>query len=265
MEPQKKGQEPAELSEELKKLADELPQEGDLPEDTEETPAGSSPAKKEGTPAGEGKQTDDLPFHKHPRWLAYQKERKAMKAELEEAKQVINELKGAISGLGDKKAPEGDIPKWFGDTFGYDKDAWTQFQEHSVQNQKAIVAQAVDIIKKELASNQQHQKDEQAQMAQWVEDQLESLKDENLEFDRKELLDVMAKYSPVNQQGIPDFHKGYDILQILKSKPDSDKSAKDKARKEAAAATMKGGTPSPSVKVDMNNIRKSSFHELVQG
>ena len=64
----------------------------------------------------------------------------------------------------------------------------------------------------------------------WVGDQVQSLKDEGLKFDKNELMKVMYDYKPTDDEGNLDFRKGYEIMEVLKKKDPE----KTEARKKIA-------------------------------
>ena len=70
----------------------------------------------------------------------------------------------------------------------------------------------------------------------FIEEQIESLKEDGLKFDRNELMKVMYDYKPSDEKGNLDFKKGYEIMELLKKK-DPEKS---KARKEIGSDSGEG-------------------------
>lgn len=187
-------------------------------EEEKETPA-ESPAEKKPEEEKEEKQEqkpeenseeDKIPFHKHPRFKELVEEKNQYKQELdklrEEVQSQISEIKESRSGT--------KIPAWFTELYGENETAWNKYQEHDKENREEIKRELRDEIQRE-----QKEKEESAnKWNNWIEDQINSLKEEGKKFDRNELMKVMMEYKPSDENGNLDFQKGYQIMEVLKKK-----------------------------------------------
>lgn len=250
----------------LETLADELPSDGlapiEIEEEEKKTPPAPSAEKKDGTatPTSEGNPDEDnLPFHKHPRFKNLIKENKELKTMLAE----INEKLSV-----QPKGPEGDqgkdtIPNWFKTIYGDNQDLYKEFSTYSAEQQKEIVAKAVETLREEFTRPQR----EAEQVQTWIHEKLTELHDDGEEFEDEDLISVMKEYTPFGENGQLDFRKGLKLMRAfatVKSKDTTDKE-KSEARKKIGAMTAGGGQGAPSKSaVNMNDIRKKSWNQLIR-
>ena len=247
-------------------LKDELPSEGSAPIEIEEeetnTPPAPSAENKDGKaplPSEGNTDEDNLPFHKHPRFKNLIKENKELKTMLAE----INE-KLSVNPKG-QEADQGNdtIPNWFKSIYGDNQELYKEFSAHSGQQQKEIVAKAVETLREEFTRPQR----EAEQVQTWIHDKITELHDDGEEFQEEDLISVMKEYTPFGENGQLDFRKGLKLMRAfatVKSKDTTDKE-KSEARKKIGAMTAGGGqgTPTKSA-VNMNNIRKMSWNQLIR-
>lgn len=212
------GKEGTSLEDTLKDIVSES-----LPEEhqEEETPAeGDVPAE------------DNLPFHKHPRWIERENELQEIREREEAMVAELAELKAQKS-TGDE-----EIPPWFSELYGDNQVAWNKYSEHEQARTEEIEARII--------ARQQEAQTKEVQEAEhwnkWVESQIDELADTGKKFDRNKLIKVMLDYSPTDAQNNLDFDKGYAIYEALEGKPDT---ARSEARKQLADTTTvtKGETP----------------------
>lgn len=268
------------LPTELENLLDELPREGDaidaldnLGKQGDDNPADPSSEKNDGKNdpnSGDQKnKTDDdnLPFHKHPRWKRQVRENKELKAQLEDANKKLDQLINA--GHADNtQSPTSPAPEWFKKLYGNDPKHWAEYSKYSNQEKQQFIDDVLKQVDNKLRSVGQQTDEEKEQIKQYLQENFEALEDEGLEFDRRELLEIMNKYKPTDGKGNYDFHAGYDLLQKLKgANQNADKTKqveKDNARKEAAAKVTpnSGGGNPQKPKVDLNMIRSMDMMEL---
>jgi hypothetical protein len=247
----------------LDELSDALPSDGINPMEIEEedkTPPAPSAEKKEvkATPPSEGESDEDnLPFHKHPRFKNLIKENKELKTMLAEINQKLSPKENT-------ETPSTDtIPNWFKSIYGDNQELYKEFSTYSNQQQQEIVAKAVETLREEMTKPQR----EAEQVQQWISEKLTELHDEGEEFTDDELINVMKEYTPFGENGQLDFRKGLKLMKAfatVKSKDTTDKE-KSEARKKIGAMTAGGGqgTP-PKSAVNMNDIRKKSWNQLVR-
>lgn len=195
-----------------------------LPEDKpeEEAPAeGDVPAE------------DNLPFHKHPRWIERENELNELKEREKEMSRELADLKTDRNSNVDTA-----VPDWFSELYGDNLTAWQKYSEHEQARTEEIKASI-------LSQQQQEQENVQKEAEhwnKWVDSQIDELADTGKRFDRNKLIKVMLEYSPTDAQNNLDFDKGYAIYEALEGKPDT---AKSEARKQLADTTIasKGETP----------------------
>lgn len=199
----------------------------------EETPAASSTEDKtneeEESPSDDKQDEEKIPFHKHPRWIAKQREIEDLKAQLEE-------VKGAIESRDESDEDEiVEIPKWFVDLYGEDPEAYQAYliaeEEREKEREERLLTR--------ISRQKEEESEKEQQQQQWVTDQLESLHAEGEEFDDNALMKVMVKYAPSDEDGNLDFNKGLDILKNIQggsAKPDA-----TAAKKRIASDTTPSG------------------------
>lgn len=229
----------------------DIPREGENPfkEEEKETPTESQPENKpeEEKPSQEGEQPkeepkgepagstpeENIPFHKHPRWIELQKDREQLRERVDELSRFREEVSPKLQELEEKKQP---IPSWFQDTFGNNPDAWDKYQSY----EKDLRGQIKDDIYREQEEYNRQQQESSQKWADWSTNQLQILKDEGLKFEQNELLKVLVEYKPVDDAGNLDFHKGYDILGKIKAAESVGTQSKTEAKKQIASQTMEG-------------------------
>lgn len=231
------------------------------PEETnseEETPSHQG---EEETPAVESNTDDEntIPFHKHPAWL----ERKQQWDEkMAQKDREIQELREAVGRVAEAPTPQSDvvIPEWFKGIYGDDQNAWNSYQADRVSERERI--------KQELLAEQTAQlRAKEEQVRRWEDYQntsINRLRDEGKDFDRNELMDVMYKFRPTDEQGNFDFSKGYEILSSIKAAKHNPE--KSKARKEIVDMTP--SKPSLDTKKDYataEDFRGKSLYDIVRG
>lgn len=216
-------------------LAD-IKQEGTSLEDTlKDIVSESLPEEhqEEETPAeGDVPAEDNLPFHKHPRWIERENELQEIREREEAMVAELAELKAQKSTRGE------EIPPWFSELYGDNQVAWNKYSEHEQARTEEIEARII--------ARQQEAQTKEVQEAEhwnkWVDSQIDELADTGKKFDRNKLIKVMLDYSPTDAENNLDFDKGYAIYEALEGKPDT---AKSEARKQLADTTTvtKGETP----------------------
>lgn len=241
-----------------------------------ETPAESQPEKEpETVKPEEGINTPDeenLPFHKHPRWIERENELKELREFKEQAAPRLSEIEQHVKSQTIEKS---DIPEWFQELYGDNQKAWEKYAEHSKQEREQM--------KRELVADQQRQQEEAKQEEQkwekWVSEGVKNVgekhkvdlisnndKDANgnpTNFLRNELIQTMLTYRPSDDNNNFDFEKGYQILVATKGieKPDP---ARSQARKQLADTTTKSSKSEKNSKDYMtpSDLRGKSWNQL---
>lgn len=254
-------------------------------EQVKETPVESSPDKKqeEETPSQKGdtskkdsttledENTSDvnqnIPLNKDKRWKEMREALKERDLRIEEMSKKqeaqMTELKSLIA---NGQVQSNKVPKVFSELFGTEsEDLWNKYMELN----KASVPQIdKESLKKELfqewENKQKEERQQEQKQLQWVDGEIVKLRDEGLKFEKNELLAVLDKYRPTDDQGFIDFKKGYEILEALNAnKPQNQRK---QIRKEMATKTMPSGNveQADSDTVDLAKIRGKHWSQIVK-
>lgn len=226
----------------------------DIPET--ETPSESQPEKEPETAKpeeGEGTPEENVPFHKHPRWIERENELNELRERDEARAKEIEELKSL------KTEPSStNIPDWFVKLYGENEPAYKAWQEQNKSEREQI--------KTEILAEQE-QKRVQAETDikkwnKWVEDEVKGLQDEGKQFDRNELIKVMLEYRPTDENNNFDFKKGYAIMEALKAKEvDPARSIARKEIADKATRSSSGDKPKKDYQTQ-NELRGKSWNQL---
>lgn len=227
------------------------------------SPGGDEPESKEDD---EGASEDDEgksktgdedklpPFHKHPKWISVQQDLKELREFKETALPLLENIGKAPS-----SEEKDEIPEWFSDLFGENESAWKKYRAYNAAERKQLREE----ITTELQQAEARKVDDQKRHDQWVDDEVQKLKDEGLKFDQNELLRTALEYLPTDANGNISFKKAYDIMVGMKAsgggKP---KSAEEK--KKIADATMgkdKGSDGKRDYKIPAD-LKGKTFHDL---
>lgn len=216
-------------------LAD-FKQEGEDPfVKTEETPSDSPTEKKEeGDKPETGDNTSEqVPFHKHPRWIEREKELNDLKAREEATAKEIAELRAMQS----RPTGQDAIPQWFEKLYGANQEAWVAYRDREKVREEEIEQRVIERQKQ----TQQQQVAEQKKWEGWVDAEVARLQGEGKVFDRNKLLKVMVDYGPTTGDSF-DFNKGYAIYEKLEA-PDTEKSQARKQLADQTTTSTRGEKP----------------------
>lgn len=257
---------------EMEKFLADIKQDGEpafkegsvAPDDTgKETPA--PPAETPGTeakpeekgeaaPSQEGAKAPDeeVPFHKHPRWIAKNRE-------LHELREKVERLEKAEHEPAPPKETTATLPSWWVSLYGNTEEsanAYQQYEQYESSRQADIKKQILE----EQRQQEAKQKEEVERWNTYIDDQIESLREQGKKFDRNKLLKVVDDYSPRDKDGnivtLISFDKAYEILQMR----DSADPEAGKARKAIAAQTAPGTkTPEPTEEVRVIGQKRDWF------
>lgn len=227
------------MSEVEKALAD-VKQEGADPfaDMGKDTPADPPPAETtvdepiQGEPKVEepaASTEENIPFHKHPRWIEREQELKSLRETEEAHAKEIEELKAFRE---ETKSSNPTIPDWFRELYGDNEVAWNKYNEHEkvrTQEIETSVLQRQEEARKREA-------DQATRWNKWVDDEIGKLQSDGKQFDRNKLIKTMLEYRPTDERGNFDFQKGYRIYEALEPKNEADP-LKSQARKQLADIT----------------------------
>ena len=111
-----------------------------------ESPAEKEPKDKTASPAEEKGKDETLDsekgakpevfhaFHQHPKWLAMNNELK----ELREFREKVSPLLERLGEVPEKREEKAEIPAWFIDLFGENREAWSKYRAYNVEERKQL-------------------------------------------------------------------------------------------------------------------------------
>lgn len=231
-------------------------------EPAKETPA-ASPAenkpeeKPASSQAGDTENENNLPFHKHPRWIERENQfNNKLTALQSDYEGKLSAIEQKLSGLENRGKPV-EIPKWFSGIYGNDTQAWSDY----LADQKARLDEAKAEILADQSRSQRAEREEQEKWNTWVDSELSKLEGEGKTFDRQKLIKVAVEYMPTDSEGNIDLHKAYDLMTKLEPQnaPQPSATPSSQARKAIGAqvtATTKGESKPPSFQTPQT-MRKS--------
>jgi hypothetical protein len=197
-------------------------------------------------------QEEEEPFHR--RWKVREEK---LKTELEEKFQRDLEL--TKQELEQRYAPKGKqpAPQFLTDMVGDNEQVAKSFNQY----ERDLIEKAKFEFSQEQERKIQAQQQEEQKWNNWIDDQVESLKEEGHQFDRNELLKTVLDYRPTDQNNNYDFKAALKILQLQKPK-ESNKSVA--AKKAIADTTTSGsqGESSPRDYVTAKDIRNIGWSSL---
>lgn len=196
-------------------------------ETVDETPAPSQEEQKAEKPEDSASKKE-VPFHKHPRWIALQDELKELRAQAAERGEKVSEVKV------DKTITS--VPPQFQALFGEDVEAYKQYEGM----QRAI---AREELEQHLAAERQREETMRAQEEQAkkmavnsAEEQFSELAEETgIDFtdksntERNQILDICLKYSLFDETGMPKVREAAELREALYPKQ-SDEVLEEKKR-----------------------------------
>lgn len=215
---------------------------------TESNEEGIDPSQEgdEGEETGNGIETPintpdadhNIPFHKHPRWIARQREMDELRRTIEELKTAPREPEVPAS-----QPQTQEMPDWWKETFGTDEASQTAFQKQLQHEQQMYEKWKANVINEFRSSEEQARRAHEESVRKYeqeIEDNILALQEAGHTFDRNELLKVVEEFS-VDGQGnfigqLFPFDKALQILQTRKAAP----TPTDTARKQAASLSAKG-------------------------
>lgn len=256
-------------------------------EQGKETPAESStePKPTETTPSQEGvnaeakgekvdpakanipDDNEKLPLNKSKRWKEVREQNEAMRAQLaamqEAHSKELAEIKSFIQNS--HKSTKSEVPPAFKKLFGEgNEELWKEWQTLFPSGQSVDVNELKAQVLSEFEKKQAEKEQASKKQVEWVENELTKLKEDGLKFDKNELLSILEKYTPTDGNGMLDFRKGYELLEMFnKAKPANQRK---EVRKTLAANTSPQGVSEPTASdvVDVSKIRKANWRDIVK-
>lgn len=241
----------------LNELLADIPSEGEafgkkderVKETPAESPADNKPTEQAPSPAGaetapsldesnKQDESNDVPFHKHPRWQKMREENEALRSRLEELNSSVGQIKETFS---QQHQSSVEIPAWFSKLYGENVEAWDAYQDHVKAEREAI---KTELFKEQQAQQAKYQ-EEQKRWHDWVDTSIEKIENQfqadlSNEKDREKFLAFVHKYKPTDDHGNIDLVKGWELYSERQPKEDP---ARARARKEAADRVMSDSKP----------------------
>lgn len=222
-----------------------------------ETPSESLPEKKEEgeeAPVVEEEKDENVPFHKHPRWIERENELSELRESNETTSRELEELKAMKE---TQSKGDSEIPAWFSELYGENEKAWQKYNEHEQQRTEEIETRILTKQQEEA----QKQVDETNKWNKWVDSEVDRLKEDGHTFDRNKLIKVMLDYSPTDANNNLDFEKGIKIYEAMEGEPDTAKSDARKVLADTATTTTKG-EPAKKDYMTQADLRNRSWGSL---
>jgi hypothetical protein len=202
----------------------------------DKTPSESSPEKKEAVkePSQKGEQkeavkpktdntpAEQLPFHKHPRWIKTQETIKEYEKRVSDYDKRIAELEKGKDTL--------VLPDWWKTRYGDTPESKKSYENYAA-NTKAERDRLKEEIKSDIQNKSETETKNQQKADEYVNTSLAEMKDEGLAFERNELLKFMVDFqkeygagSLLDTEGNYDFRKSLALMQKMQPKePDATK------------------------------------------
>jgi uncharacterized membrane-anchored protein len=165
---------------------------------------------KEGEPEKDNTPPENIPFHKHPRWIALNKKNK----ELEEKYSTLEQKLADVEPL--LKQPE-RLPDWWARRYGETEEsqkAYREYQENTQQERERIKEEVLTAIR----ADRENDEKEEENAKETIEGQLEEMQDEGL-ITRELMTDERGhKYNPAITElmkFIVDFQEKYGAGSLL--------------------------------------------------
>lgn len=219
--------------------------ETDTPSDSpaENEPEADKPVEvetpKEGEPTADepvNTPEDNLPFHKHPRWIEREKELEELRAFKETIEPKLSEFDQVKSQMETTKNEI--IPEWFVELYGDNEKAWAKYSERETLRDQEIEQRAIERFEKqqeqkiaEAQAAQQAQEEAQANDLKFVEDGFKSLESQGKQFNRNELAKFMLDNPITDNENNLDFAKSFNLFEKLQVPKDT---THTQARKQLA-------------------------------
>ena len=240
----------------------------------EEPKVGEEKAKDEPSNTPE----ENIPFHKHPRWIERENELKSLREREDSYNREIQELKAfkedTVQKLSTISSDKTNVPDWFKELYGENEVAWQKYEQREKVREEEI--------ERRVFEKQEAQRNEASQKVQkwnsWVDQEVAKLQaetgvdftslndvlpnGEKANLRRNELIKTILDYRPTDDNGNFDFKKGYQIYDAMKSKETDP--AHSIARKQLADTTTKSSPAQKQSKDYMTaaELRNKSWNSL---
>lgn len=205
----------------------------------EETSTDSSTEENDTTETSQDDNTEEVPYHKNPRWIAREQKLREYEERDAQRESEMAELKAFKEEMEERmKTEDVNIPEEFRAAFGDDVNPDAVKAIDSYFDKKLS---AYEETKAEKATREQQEQEQEVQkFNEWTDNQIADLEASGEVFDKDALIKVMidnsepdALYNVFDKDGKYDFRKGLRVLEMTGNKndtTDAKKSVSDKTR-----------------------------------
>lgn len=181
---------------------------------------------------------ENVPFHKHPRWIERENELKDLREREEATARELAEFKSAQEKSTEK--PAADIPDWFKELHGSSQAAWDKFSERERERDTEIEQRVIKAQEEKQVKAQEEVK----YWDGWVKTEIDKLRADGHQFDENEFKALMLEVMPTDLNNNLDFNKGITLYEKLHPKD----TAASEARKELADNVTRSTSKEPTKK-----------------
>lgn len=162
--------------------------------------------EEEKTPKFDKKETSE-------RFQVLTQHNKELKAKVEEMEAWKEEIESKLSSK-EEEQEQSQIPEWFSSVMGENEEAWKGFMGMTEKMQEKVLSRIQD----QTLEERQAEEAEAKAGEEWVDNQLELVKETHGELsksDLNKLMSVVEKFVPTDENGNLDFLKGYEIMKLM--------------------------------------------------
>jgi hypothetical protein len=223
----------------------------------EKTPAESQSGNKQlgKEPSQEGKNTPDeqnIPFHKHPRWIKLNQTNKDLQAKLAEIDARLQEREKAPA----TTAPQEQMPQWWINAYGNTPESQQAYRTYQ-ENTNAERQRIKDDILNEIQGAQKKEVLSQEEAEGFITGEIDAMHEEGLDFETNELMKFIVDRDK-NHRPLLDSEGNYDLREYLEIKNSLQPKLPDNSmetKKRIASDTLSSKTSPQESKVPVINTR----------
>jgi len=227
------------------------PVEGEEKETPTETPAEEKTNEaEEGSQPEEKKVPENVPYHKDPRWMEmYQKSKR-----VDDLEEKLSEFEQWKEQQTKSEPAETQIPNWFKKLYGDDPEIYKEYADATRAEKESWKQEFIQ----EFESKEAEKAESIKRGEEWINDQIQDLKDQGLEFNENELIKVLVEEQLFDKEGNPNFKAGMKFLEATKTEPEN-------PNKKIASMTRGGTAREPGTKTysTSEDLRNTSWNELI--
>lgn len=214
----------------------------DEPETTgAESQTENKQAEKEPSQKGENTTAEDnVPFHKHPRWIKKQHDLEEAQERIAQLEETLKDAEPLLKGLKNQNV---EMPDWWKSTYGDSEDSSKAYRIY-LDNSKAERDKIKEEVLQEIESRSSKEIEAEKNSEESLKEQVADMKAEKMDFDEHKLAQFMLDYEKefgpaglLDESGQYDMRKSLRLMQRMNpTVPDTSTEKK----KQVASDTMKG-------------------------